>query len=43
MDARYRLNSRGDFFYPEAYLRLDNSEMAPGEAARRIKERFDLR
>ena len=43
MDARYRLNSRGDFFYPEAYLRLDNSEMALGEAAWRIKERFDLR
>jgi hypothetical protein len=42
LDTRYKLNSDGDFPYPEAHLRLDTTRMAAEEAARRIAERFAL-
>lgn len=35
-DAAHRLNTDGDFCYPDQHLRLDNSHLDPGEAARRI-------
>jgi hypothetical protein len=41
-DEKYRLNSSGDFFYPDRHLKLDNSSMEPEIAARRIQERFNL-
>ncbi|HVR96366.1 MAG TPA: hypothetical protein VMW27_07120 [Thermoanaerobaculia bacterium] len=42
IDERYRLNSSGDFFYPDRYLKLDNTELEPAAAARRIAEAFRL-
>jgi hypothetical protein len=41
-DEKYRLNTNGDFFYPDRHLKLDNSSMPPEIAARRIQERFNL-
>jgi hypothetical protein len=38
----HRMNSDGDFFYPERYLKLDNKELSPEGAAARIKEAFGL-
>lgn len=42
LDAGHRLNTEGDFFYPDRYLRLDTTKMSAIDAARRIQERFDL-
>lgn len=41
-DRKYRLNSHGDFPYPDRHLFLDNTDLAPDEVARRIVERFNL-
>jgi hypothetical protein len=42
LDARYQLNTAGDFAYPDAHLRLDTTRLPAEEAARRIAERFAL-
>lgn len=42
LDARYVLNTSGEFFYPERYLGLDTTDLSAGEVARRIVERFGL-
>jgi hypothetical protein len=41
-DRTYRLNSRGDFFYPRRYLRVDNTDVAPDAVARRIMDAFGI-
>jgi hypothetical protein len=41
-DRRYRLNTDGEFFYPERHLRIENTALEPPEVARRIVERFGL-
>lgn len=41
-DANYRIVSYEGEIPFENYLRIDNSHMAPDEAARRIRERFGL-
>ena len=41
-DARYRLNSNGDFPYPDRHLLLANDELPPAAAAVRIAHRFNL-
>ena len=41
-DETYRLNSDGDFFYPERHLKLDVGALAPDAAAARIATAFDL-
>lgn len=41
-EGRYRMNSAGDFFYPEEYLKINNSALSAEEAARRIVEAFNL-
>ena len=41
-DQAYRLNSGGDFFYPERYLRIENTHLPPDEVARRIVDAFGL-
>jgi hypothetical protein len=33
-DRTHRLNWNGDFFYPDRYLKLDNTAMSPNEADR---------
>jgi hypothetical protein len=41
-DAKYRLASNGDFFYPDRHLCIDNTSLTPPEVAERIIERFAL-
>ena len=41
-DAAYRLNSDGDFFYPDRHVRIDTTDLAPDETARRIAAAFGL-
>lgn len=41
-DRRHRLNSHGDFPYPERHLKIDNTDVAPEVVARRVAERFAL-
>lgn len=41
-EERYRLNSAGDFPYPESHLRIDNTDLLAAEAARMIAEHFAL-
>lgn len=40
--GRHRMNTDGDFFYTENYLKLDNTTLSPAEAARRIMDAFGL-
>jgi hypothetical protein len=41
-DETYRMNSRGTFFYPDRYLKIDNTALTPEIVARRIAEHFSL-
>jgi hypothetical protein len=41
-DQKYRLNSNGDFFYPDRHLKLDNTALAPDAVAQRIAAAFDI-
>lgn len=41
-DQRHRLNTDGDFPYPDRHVRIDNTEMTPEAVARQIVERFKL-
>ena len=40
--ANYKLNSDGDFFYTENYLKIDNTNLPAAETARKIVETFKL-
>lgn len=42
LEAKYRLNSLPGEINKEHYLRIDNSELSPQEAATRIREAFSL-
>jgi shikimate kinase len=39
-EQKYKLNSEGDFFYTENYLKIINTNLSPHEAARLIVEEF---
>ena len=39
-DAGYKLNTTGDFFYEEYYVKIDNTELSAADAAQRIIETF---
>jgi hypothetical protein len=41
-DRHYRLNSKGDFRYPDLHLKIDNTDLSPEAVASRIVERFGL-
>jgi hypothetical protein len=41
-DQRYQLNTRGDFFYPEQHLKVENTRLSPEEVAQRIIQHFGL-
>jgi hypothetical protein len=43
VDQRHRLNTRGDFFYPDAHLKIDNTNLSADEAAEQAIEHFRLR
>jgi len=42
LEEAHRLNTDGDFFYPERWLRIDNTHLAPDAVARLIADRFGL-
>lgn len=42
IQEKYQLNTGGEFFYPERYLRIENTHLPPDEVARRIVEAFGL-
>ena len=42
IDAAHRLNTRGDFFYHENYIKIDNTHLPPDEVARRIVAVFGI-
>jgi hypothetical protein len=42
IDRQYRLSSNGDFFYPDRYLKLDNTGLAPEVAAQQIAAAFGI-
>ena len=41
-DQRYQLNTRAAFFYPERHLKIENTNLEPGEVARQIAAHFSL-
>lgn len=41
-EGKYRMNTDGEFYYAENYLKLDNTKLPPEECARRIAEAFGL-
>jgi len=41
-EEAYRLNTDGDFFYPERWLRIDNTHLAPDAVARQIADALHL-
>jgi hypothetical protein len=41
-DRRYRLNTDGDFFYPERHLRIDNTHRSVSDVAEEIVNRLGL-
>ena len=41
-EQQYRMNTTGDFFYPDRHVRIDNTALAPDDVARRIAAHFGL-
>ena len=41
-DERYQLNTRGDFFFPDRHLKIDNTALEPETVARRVVDHFGL-
>ena len=41
-EENYQLNSDGDFFYQENYLKLENTNLLASAAAERIIDAFGL-
>jgi len=41
-DQKFRLNTDGDFFYPDQHLRIDNTRRAPSEVAAEIVRHFGI-
>lgn len=42
-EGEYRMNSAGDFYYPERHLKIDNTHLSAEQAAQRIIDHFGLR
>lgn len=42
IDSKYKVNSNGDFFYPERYLKIDNTHLSAAETAQKISSVFKL-
>jgi hypothetical protein len=42
-DQTYKLNSTNDFFYQENYVKINNTDLSPQEAAQHIVEAFNFR
>jgi len=42
VDLRHRLNTNGDFFYPELHLKIDNTNLSAADVAQRVIQHFRL-
>lgn len=42
LEQKYRMNTRGDFYYPGQHLLVDNALLSPLQAAQRIRDYFGL-
>jgi len=42
LEGEHRLNTDGDFFYPERWLRIDNTHLPPDAVARQIADALGL-
>jgi len=42
-EKKYKLNSDGNFFYPEQHLKIDNTQKSPAEVAQMIYEEMGKR
>ena len=43
LEGKHRLNTDGDFFYPDRWLRIDNTHLPPDAVARQIADALGLR
>jgi hypothetical protein len=41
-EAAHRINTEGEFYYPQRYLKIDNTDLAPEEVAGRIADYFNF-
>jgi hypothetical protein len=41
-DAKYRLNSNGDFFYPDQHIKIENTHLPPSQVAEQIIAAFAI-
>ena len=41
-DAKYKLNSSGDFFYPDQHLKIENTHLEPTQVAEQIIAAFAI-
>jgi hypothetical protein len=42
IEDRYVMNTQGDFYYKENYIRIDNTHLSQREVAEKIKKEFNL-
>ena len=42
IETKYVMNTQGDFYFKENYIRIDNTHMSQKEVAEKIKEEFNL-
>src|SRR2546426_4051938 len=41
-DAKYQLNSNGDFFYPDQHIKIENTHLEPTQVAEQIIAAFSI-
>ena len=41
-DQKYKLNSNGDFFYTQNYIKINNTRLTASETAKRIAQTFEF-
>ena len=42
-EQNHRLNSNGDFFYPQQHLKIDNTTLSPAAVAQQIQQALSMR
>lgn len=41
-DAKFKLNTNGDFYYPDQHVKIDNTQLEPREVAEQVMARFAI-
>jgi hypothetical protein len=41
MDEKYKLNTTSEFYYPESYIKIDNTNKSPKETAQEVFKHFN--